>query len=634
MSKYVVFRDGGKTDEKAFYHFLSNLLSGAAIGNSFAVSQHGAGPNMSVDVAIGDALIATGSLYAYQVYTDAVENPTITTANGSNPRNDIVVAYVDITVVQSTTPDNPNALLFAVIAGTPSGSPADPSDATIQAAVGASNPFIKLARVRVGAAVSSITNANITDLRSIVTGNFNVGGSDGWITTNENWTYVQNNGQKEFIVTVSGDKSAKYQPGTKVKIPRSITPPTQCSDLESSTSQYASKTTPVGIVFTDDFTVEGWLKVESYTGSNEVILSRFDGTSGWWLFLDSNGRLGLVGFNAGGGNFKEVLSYQAVPTGTWVHVAATLDMSGSAGTTYINGALIPSSIIQGGTNPTALIQAGNLQLGAENGATNFYDGKVQDVRLWNVARTATQIRENMNQQLIGTETNLIGYWKLNGTFVDSTSNVNTMTGQNSAVATAVDSAMNATEYGKVTSVSYSSGTGLTTMSIFTGGVSNLPATTFGATSYSLQAAPFGFPAQSSAWRVSSIFTQDLVTSSPTANVWVNPSTQISVPTGAFKCGYEAILSVSLSTAGTIDGSATLSTANNTASNPKTSARVGGGSNATSSGQLVSGTIKREDDFTMAALTTLFLNYATLIGTNNLNFQGTVGYTEIYAQCEY
>lgn len=77
-----------------------------------------------------------------------------TPANSTNPRNDLVIAYIPDTFYGDA---NSTALIRPVI-GTPSGSPADPSLAAFPDAV-------TLARVRVNANATTITNANITDLR-------------------------------------------------------------------------------------------------------------------------------------------------------------------------------------------------------------------------------------------------------------------------------------------------------------------------------------------------------------------------------------------------------------------------------------------------------------------------------------
>lgn len=133
---------------------------------------------MTVYVQPGSGQIPTGTYpasYAYGISVDTAlpgEPVTIATA-ASSPRIDYVVAYIDVGVTPTTSGtyvNNTNAVLkFASVAGTPAGSPVVPTTAQINSAIGASNPYITLAQVAVAASVTTITSANITDLRTLVT---------------------------------------------------------------------------------------------------------------------------------------------------------------------------------------------------------------------------------------------------------------------------------------------------------------------------------------------------------------------------------------------------------------------------------------------------------------------------------
>lgn len=128
---------------------------GVTSSGSMAVSQRGAGANMSVDVAAGQGLVKGDDNSAqglYGVWNDATKNLTISAADGTNPRRDIIVARVKDAYYSGAT----NAFSLEVITGTPAGTPVDP---TIP------NNCLPLARVAVAAGATSITNANITDLR-------------------------------------------------------------------------------------------------------------------------------------------------------------------------------------------------------------------------------------------------------------------------------------------------------------------------------------------------------------------------------------------------------------------------------------------------------------------------------------
>lgn len=190
MSLGTSNRDGGKTSESGHLRALYKGILGEVL-SGLAVSQRGAGANMSVDIAIGDAILPrSDATYGHPVFNDATLNQAITTADPTNPRRDIVIMYLDYNVTPSTgVSNNTNGVVLTkVVAGTPAGSPADPSDAALQAAAGSGNPYIKLARVRVAAAASSISNSVIDDFRSFTE---DYGG--GWkpqSSAADAWTYV------------------------------------------------------------------------------------------------------------------------------------------------------------------------------------------------------------------------------------------------------------------------------------------------------------------------------------------------------------------------------------------------------------------------------------------------------------
>ncbi len=176
-----------------------------------------------------------------------------------------------------------------------------------------------------------------------------------------------------------------------------------------------------------NITLEAWVRhnslpagqVQRYvTIGQEVAVLRHDGTSGTdqlhFYIRQSNGALYSIRIN-------DVLT-----TNEWFHVTGTYD--GVTMKLYLNGSEIGSATPDvGGLYPCD----GTFLFSYLSGES--LNGKLDEIRLWNVARTTQQIRENMHLTLDGTETGLVSYWQLNegtGTTVNDPISGNNGTMQN------------------------------------------------------------------------------------------------------------------------------------------------------------------------------------------------------------
>jgi hypothetical protein len=127
---------------------------------------------MSVRVASGWAAIVgttQANMGTYVGYNDAQVTLTITTADVTNPRIDLVC----MTVNDSFYTGSSNNVVLQVVAGTPAGSPVAPS-------LPANS--ISLATVAVAAGALSINSGNITDTRVLVTTNIPESGDISSVT--------------------------------------------------------------------------------------------------------------------------------------------------------------------------------------------------------------------------------------------------------------------------------------------------------------------------------------------------------------------------------------------------------------------------------------------------------------------
>jgi hypothetical protein len=175
---------------------------------------------MSVIVATGWAAIVgttQSNMGTYVAYNDAPNTLTVTTADPTNPRIDIVV----VTVQDAYYTGAFNDVVFQVIAGTPAGSPTAPATPANS---------IKLANIAVGAGVTSITASNITDQRVDVTTNLPAPQLNFAVNTQTGTTYttvLSDNGKlitqsnaSSIVTTIPPNSSVDYSVGSQITFAR------------------------------------------------------------------------------------------------------------------------------------------------------------------------------------------------------------------------------------------------------------------------------------------------------------------------------------------------------------------------------------------------------------------------------
>ena len=170
------------------------------IGSSSLAVTANSPAGMSVRVASGWAAIVgttTSNMGVYTIFNDAQDTLTITTADPTNPRIDLVCATVRDAFYSGAN----NDVIFQVIAGTPAGSPVAPS-------LPANS--ISLATVAVGAAVTQINTGNITDTRVNVTTNIPETGDISSVTAGAGLT----GGGSSGAVTLAASVATNPQTGT------------------------------------------------------------------------------------------------------------------------------------------------------------------------------------------------------------------------------------------------------------------------------------------------------------------------------------------------------------------------------------------------------------------------------------
>lgn len=189
-------------------------------------------------------------------------------------------------------------------------------------------------------------------------------------------------------------------------------------------------------------TFEAFIYVYDFSKHNEI--STIMGIEDYLLLRigDSNferQQLQFDGSGVGFGKFPKKDDLKLLNAGEWYHIAATYDQETRIVRIYVNGKLQSEGTEMGVTTPTLMNlamrgyynlyeqnpdneeykkayggwgDARQLFFGKSYDDTRQLNGDIAEVRIWSVARTPEQIRENMYDiPDPENETTLLGYWK-------------------------------------------------------------------------------------------------------------------------------------------------------------------------------------------------------------------------------
>jgi hypothetical protein len=167
------------------------------------------------------------------------------------------------------------------------------------------------------------------------------------------------------------------------------------------------------------YTIEAWIKYSTHGAGfdlrNQMIIAK--GGPERFPFLLSNlhgeEQPGRLEFRVSDGNaWWHVVSQRAdLNDDTWHHVACVHDTAQDRFWFYVDG------IVEGNTSHGIMGKTANsddLTLGVGYGPDSWFGGQIDEVRIWNVARTTEEIQATMRQQLTGDEEGLVVYWPLDG----------------------------------------------------------------------------------------------------------------------------------------------------------------------------------------------------------------------------
>ncbi len=192
---------------------------------------------------------------------------------------------------------------------------------------------------------------------------------------------------------------------------------------------------PISTGISGQYTVELWVRLQGYpTYWAWLFGDEANENGGIQIAISSQGYISTFKPSAGG-----IVSTQRVSLNTWTHIAFAQDDNHLK--LYVNG-IFQQNLLSGSdrhqetSDPTYL---GMFPLGGRN-----LNGRLENVRVWNVARTASQIADNKDCEIANNTPGLVAHYTFNQgvangnnagvtTLIDGTSNGNNGTLTNFAL---------------------------------------------------------------------------------------------------------------------------------------------------------------------------------------------------------
>lgn len=184
-------------------------------------------------------------------------------------------------------------------------------------------------------------------------------------------------------------------------------------------NDFVSLDNTIGNFGTENFSIELWLKVPDVTGPREqIILSKRVGcisSSMWNLQIDEMGRFSIEALGEGNiGSVNATTTQTNFDDDKWHHVVWT--RNGLDHILYVDGSLLltANSVQLGSYVNTAYLHIGKSDCSDidESWAASYFKGTMDELRIWNIARTETEIRNDMFSEL-NSQPNLIALHHFN-----------------------------------------------------------------------------------------------------------------------------------------------------------------------------------------------------------------------------
>jgi len=154
--------------------------------------------------------------------------------------------------------------------------------------------------------------------------------------------------------------------------------------------------------FTTGFTFEAWVSVKDNNNGACSSIAGKGWTTAWWVGVCGTTLRSYIKGSS------SLFDSGTIPANIWTHIAVTYD--GTTRRHYIDGELVGSHA----DAPPMTNNVSEMRIGSDTAYAFSPAGAIDEVRLWDVARTTAQLRSTINQTINGPQAGLVAVYHLDG----------------------------------------------------------------------------------------------------------------------------------------------------------------------------------------------------------------------------
>ena len=173
---------------------------------------------------------------------------------------------------------------------------------------------------------------------------------------------------------------------------------------------------------TQQATISFWMKPTAFPNRYAPIVYKGDkrksdlSNRSYAFYLQEQGKVQMASSPNGHSQKEYFTDAATIQLNQWYHIAGVIDATRNTIKLYVNGIELGNNTFRG--QQRFYESHLPLRIGwtheTETPTQSSFVGSIDEVRIWNIARSENEIRSDMNTELKGDEQGLVAYWKFNG----------------------------------------------------------------------------------------------------------------------------------------------------------------------------------------------------------------------------